>query len=135
MDNDKTRYERGIYTEGRIRAECIMLGHEYLKTNDPNNHVHLRIETDRYYDSLPEDSEAKQSLTKKWDLLSKWYDTHLKEWTKAYASADSMDKHDLRDQKKVIRYMYEKERFIQAELNYHFYKTYWDRQEHDYSLD
>jgi hypothetical protein len=37
-----------------------------------------------------------------------------------------MDKHDLGEQKKMLRFIYEKERVVQMELNYHYYKTYWD---------
>jgi hypothetical protein len=29
-----------MQTVGRTRTDCIMTAHEYLKTNDPNNHVH-----------------------------------------------------------------------------------------------
>jgi hypothetical protein len=127
--------DQGMQTVGRTRTDCIMTAHEYLKTNDPNNHVHLRIETDRYYDSLDEGSKPKNDLKQRWDKLSRWYESQLNEWEKQYRLADSMDKHDLGEQKKMLRFIYEKERVVQMELNYHYYKTYWDGSNTEYPLE
>ena len=115
-----------LYTVGRTRTDCIEAGHAFLQNNEPKNHMHLKIENERYYNTLELDSEAQHHLKNKWDKLSKWKQVQLKEWKKAYDSADSMDRHDLMEQRAQLLWLYEKERFIQVENNYHYFKTYWD---------
>ena len=116
----------GLFTVGRIRTDCITMGHQYMQSGDPHNHKHLRFETERYYDSLEDGSDAKNDLKKKWDTLSYSHNEVLKRWQVAFKEANPLDKHDLWDQKIVLLFQYEIERFVCMEHNYHYFKTYWD---------
>lgn len=131
--------EIGLFnTIGRDRSDCIENAKALVRRGDQNAYKHLSIENDRYYDSLDDavdDSDCpKKNLKEKWDKLSSWKQKQMVEWKKHFDSADSYNRHDMLEQKKQILWIYEKERFVHAELNYHYFKTYWEESQRDYAL-
>jgi len=123
--------EQGLFnTIGRDRSDCIETAKSLVQQGDPNSYMHLSVENDRYYDSLDESPDEKdcpkKNLKEKWDKLSSWKQKQMVEWKEQYGKADPYNRHDLLEQKKQILWVYEKERFVQVELNYHYFKTYWD---------
>jgi hypothetical protein len=125
----------GLYTVGRTRTDCIENIHAFLQSNDPSSHTHLKIENERYYDTLEKNSDAQNQLKQKWDTLARWKQKQLNEWKKAYDNADSMDRHDLMEQKKQLLFLYEKERSVAVENNYHYFKTYMEGSNVEYPLE
>lgn len=119
--------KEGIYTLGRMRYECILIGRQYLHSQgQPYNYMHLRIINNRYYDTLEDNSEAQADLKVKWDELAWKYKKENDEWKVRYDAADSLTKHDLVDEKYMIKFRYEMDRFAEVEHNYYGHKTYWD---------
>lgn len=124
-----------LLTIGRKRSECIESLRNLLGMNDVNNYEHLRIENERYYNTLDDNGEAQSSLKERWDKIALWKQNQLKVWERKWSAADSMDKHDLIERKKQLLYLYEKERSICVENNYYYFKTYMDESDVDYPLE
>lgn len=123
-----------INTIGQDRADCIETMKALVRQGDHNNRQHLHLENDRYFDSLTTESEAQLDLKKKWDALSRKKNDLLQEWEVAWKKSDSATRHDLIEQKKGIIWWYETKRFMHAEMNYHYFKTYWDGSNTDYPI-
>ena len=113
-------------TIGHDRADCIETMKTLTRTGDINNHQHLHIENERYYDSLDEDSEAKKDLQTKWNTLALKKKELINEWETNWKKTNSYDRHDMVEAKKQILWWYETKRSQIAEMNYHYYRTYWD---------
>ena len=115
-----------LYSVGRMRMDCVKAGMNFIRSNDVNNYRHVEVENNRYFESLAEGCDALSDLKMKWDKLTVWKNERLREWEKAYHAADSMDRHDLIEQRKQLFWLYEMERFFVVENNYHYFRTYWD---------
>ena len=115
-----------LYTVGRIRTECISLARSYMQGGNPSDYKHMRLESERYYDSLEDGSDAKNDLKKKWDALSYDHKNIIDEWNNKYKESNPLDRHDLWELKLQLLFSYEMERFICMEHNYLYFKTYWD---------
>ena len=59
----------------------------------------------------------------------------LKRRVQKYNTSDGMDRHDLIANKNQILYIYEKERSVQVEHNYLYFKTYWEQSNVTYPLE
>lgn len=124
-----------LNTIGRDRTDCIESMKTITRQNDYNNYQHLRVENERYYDSLDDDAKPKNDLKNKWDIISTKKNEMLMEWEINWKKSDVAVRHDLIEQKKAILWWYEKERAMYAEMNYHYFKTYWEENDEKYPLE
>ena len=124
-----------LFTIGRQRSDCIEAIRELLRMKDVNTYEHLKIENERYFNTLDDNGEAQDSLKEKWDKLALWKQNQMKVWERKWNTSDSMDRHDLIERKKQLLFMYEKERSVCVENNYYYFKTYMEESDIDYPLE
>jgi hypothetical protein len=132
MGDSKT--EGNAYTVGTIRTNIIEIAKGYVSGNNVDDAKPLRMVLQEYYDTLPDGSDAQKHLKKSWDVLALEYHKIREDWRRQYEQSDELDRLDLLSQGLNDRFNYECQRYIQVKINYYHFKTYWDKDERDYSL-
>lgn len=124
MSSDKP--DQTAYTVGTIRTNLMEMAKQYVSGRNLEDTSSLRLVMDEYYDSLPEDSMAREHLKGEWDKLAQEYTGIKNVWREQYNAADELDRFDLISQGLTDRFNYECQRYIQMKINYYQFKTYWD---------